>query len=579
MKNLIFITIALVLIANIFTAHSLENQILDEMADRPQKEIFHAFHNLHKKTYNLNSQEGLDRYRIFKENVAWIKAENNKLGKTIYGITQFTDMTHEEFVEKQLLKPEAMEKAMRQFSEKPLRFLEEKNEKEEKVVHHYHVHHHYYDNQKEESKRDDNRDDNHNLQVGDIDHRQYDNAIKNQGGCGSCWAFAVIGAIENIYHRLTGNLTTFSEQYLVNCDEQDSGCNGGWPTETLSWIKYHGVIEDEVLPYEGYQGWCNRKLAKYEYKIINGYDYPDPRVEGKSWDDLLAKGPMVVAMDASFRGFGQYRPDTFEPIRPQTCDLVNHAVIAVGKVTENGEEFLIVRNSWGTSWGYKGYFKIPRNKNCSITSGGWLPLVVKAKKPDVKPDPEPEPSDCIEIYGQGGFRSKPLLMTCDSVPELERHFFYGVKLPRKNTLGKAVKVMVFPWEECTGRWAQPVEESTEYIKRDGSDAYPASLAIVKEPQPGCINFYTEVCHKGKPSFTICEDIKDTQLVNFTTISQVQSILPDNLAVERVSFFTEPNFEGSATVIDGNALYNIKNNSELRSFIRRGNVRSVKINKN
>merc|ERR1712032_1312224 len=122
MKSFVYTIITLVLIASIFTANSFVNQILDDMSNRPQKEIFTAFHNLHKKTYNLNSQEGVNRYRIFKENIAWIRAENAKLGKVIYGITQFSDMTHEEFVEKHLLKPEAMEKAMKQFSDKGKRF-------------------------------------------------------------------------------------------------------------------------------------------------------------------------------------------------------------------------------------------------------------------------------------------------------------------------------------------------------------------------------------------------------------------------------------------------------------------------
>merc|ERR1712032_1040417 len=569
------ITIAFALMLSAITAHSSINKVLDEMADRPRKEIFTAFHNLHKKTYSLNSQEGLYRYRIFKENIAWIKSENAKLGKVLYGITQFSDMTHEEFVEKTLLKPEQMEKNMKELN-KSVRFLGENTETEtERVVHEYHEHHHYYHNEKKEESKGDGHP---NLRNEDVDHGPFDNHIKNQGGCGSCWAFAAIGAIENRYHQLMGNITSFSEQYLVDCDNSDSGCSGGWPTNTLSWIQYNGIVEEDVAPYEGYQSYCNQKLKQHEYKILTGSKYPDPRID-QTWDKLLSEGPLIVAMDASFSGFGQYRPETFEPIRPKSCGGINHAIIAVGRVTENGEEFLIVRNSWGTSWGYKGYFKIPRNNNCSITTYGWLPTVVKGKKPDIKPEPEPEPSDCIEVFGRTGFRARPMLTPCDSVPEFDRHFFFGVRLPRKTSTGKPLKIMVFPWEECTGDWAQPVEENTEYIKRDGVDAYPASLAFIKEANSGCVNFYTEVCHKGKPSFTICEDIADTQMVNFSTVSQVKSVLPDTLAIKRISFHTQANFEGQSIVLDGSALYNISNNREFSSFIRRGNVRSVKITRN
>jgi len=80
-----------------------------------------------------------------------------------------------------------------------------------------------------------------------------DSPIKDQGGCGSCWSFAAIGAIENIYHKLTGNLTVFSEQYLVDCDNQDGGCGGGWPSNTFNWISQNGIIKQDLLKYKGSQ--------------------------------------------------------------------------------------------------------------------------------------------------------------------------------------------------------------------------------------------------------------------------------------------------------------------------------------
>jgi len=295
------------------------------------------------------------------------------------------------------------------------------------------------------------------------------------------------------------------------------------------------------------------------------------------WEDLLAKGPIVVGMDASFSGFGQYRPRNFDPLRPSYCGQSNHAVVAEGQVTENGETFLIVRNSWGQSWGYKGYFKITKSKNCNITQLGWLPTMVKKDKPTPKPDPNPKPEpvpegSCFELYGRGGFRSRAMGKYCDSVPELDSYFFYGIKMP------KDMRVMVFPWEECSGDWEQAVEQSTEYINRDGSFAYPASLAVVKQAKSGCVNFYTTYCHKGKPSFMICDDIKDTQLVNFSDLPNVKSILPDSLAIKRVSFFTKPNFQGNAVVIEG-PKYNISYDTDIRMAFSYNRVRSVKIHRN
>jgi hypothetical protein len=246
MKSFVYITITLAIIACAFAANSHVNELLDNMSGQPQKEIFQAFHFLHEKQYELNSLDGLKRYRIFKQNVQWIKEENAKLGKEVYGITQFSDMTHEEFVEKTLMKPEAFQAAADEMNEKSLRFLsEEKNDVHEHV--HHHEHHHYYD---AAPKRN---EDNHNWTAGDVDHRKYDSGVKSQGGCGSCWAFAAIGAIENQWHRVTGKMTLFSEQYLVDCDNVDNGCNGGYPTNTFSWIGRNGIVESGVLEYAGSQ--------------------------------------------------------------------------------------------------------------------------------------------------------------------------------------------------------------------------------------------------------------------------------------------------------------------------------------
>merc|ERR1711934_162345 len=87
----------------------------------------------------------------------------------------------------------------------------------------------------------------------------------------------------------------------------------------------------------------------------------------------------------------------------------------------------IVRNSWGKSWGYGGYFKITRSKNCHITDLGWLPQVYKGKVPDPNDKPEPEPaSDCVKLYGRGGFRRHPMMEA-----SLELNF---LKIPQQESL-------------------------------------------------------------------------------------------------------------------------------------------------
>merc|ERR1712151_1436056 len=125
------------------TSTTFVNDLLDSMADKKNKEIFQTFHYLHEKTYEINSEEGLKRYRIFKRNNEWIKNENAKLGEKIYGITEYTDLTNEEFVEQYLMKPDEFEEGVNELSkegdENSTRFLTEKHE-------HTHIHHHYYEN-------------------------------------------------------------------------------------------------------------------------------------------------------------------------------------------------------------------------------------------------------------------------------------------------------------------------------------------------------------------------------------------------------------------------------------------------
>jgi len=333
---------------------------LDINSIKPTKEMFKAFHHLHEKEYSLNSQESLNRYRIFKTNVEWCKEENRKLGKTIYGITQFADMTHEEFKEKQLLKPEQFQAGLQEMSKGSTRFLGETdhpNLKEDDWTNYY----------KEETETQNGRG---------IDWRYLLVPPKSQGTCGSCWSFSTIASMEAMYNQMKndGSIRKFSEQYLINCDDKDNGCNGGWPSNTLTWVKNNGVIDEGVLPYEMRQNSCDSHLKYKAEKFLAGHRFyqghPD---QWRNWLQGLAQRPTIVGMDASFNGFMHYRPSQFDPIVPPSCGGLNHAVIAVGYVHENGNDYIMVRNSWGTRWGYGGNFKIPATNCCGITSYGWVP--------------------------------------------------------------------------------------------------------------------------------------------------------------------------------------------------------------
>merc|ERR1711957_1058568 len=291
------------------------NTILDDMQDKSQKEIFKTFHYLHLKEYELNSEVGLQKYKTFKENMNWIEEQNSAMGKTVYGITEFTDMTQEEFAAKHLASPEHMQAGIDQMTSKSLRFLHE----------------------------EDHHDDDHHLRdTANVSWKKWDSPIKTQLTCGSCWAFSTIGAIENRYHQLKGKMVEFSEQYLIDCDTKDNGCRGGWPTNAMNWIKGNGLIKLDLLKYTAKTGQCELNMKKHEYKILKGYKtylhkYPE-NSDAKSWEELQQQGPIIVALDAAFKGFQLYRPTKFEPIEskdPKECHTLTHAVVVVGTVNEN----------------------------------------------------------------------------------------------------------------------------------------------------------------------------------------------------------------------------------------------------
>merc|ERR1712032_1515076 len=220
------------------------------------------------------------------------------------------------------------------------------------------------------------------------DFREYLPEPRNQGRCGSCWAFAAVSVLEAAYAKVSGGvITNFSEQYLVNCDNYDKGCNGGFPTSTLRWIQSNGVIERSIIPYEAKKEDCDTSLKSKQYKILQRWRYyyvNTGRSRQESWDDLQKEGPIIVAMNASFSGFQQYRPSSLIPVvAPSECGNVNHAVVVVGSYKdEEGEDFLLVRNSWGTGWGYKGNFTIKKSQSCKITDWAFITNVLSGNKPE-----------------------------------------------------------------------------------------------------------------------------------------------------------------------------------------------------
>jgi cathepsin L len=212
--------------------------------------------------------------------------------------------------------------------------------------------------------------------------------VKNQGGCGACWSFSASGALESANAIITGKLKTMSEQALVDCSSNsyygNSGCNGGNMDSAFSFVSDNlGLDSDLGYKYTGSQSTC--KSVKANSAGIVSAVAVIPEDESLLTAALANLGPVAVAIDASRPSFQFYSSGVYnEP----TCSssVLNHGVLAVGYGTQNGQDYYIVKNSWG-NWGLGGYILMSRNKGnqCGIASMASAPIV--AGVPKITPVP------------------------------------------------------------------------------------------------------------------------------------------------------------------------------------------------
>ena len=306
-----------------------EIKIEDPCNDLEVKHSFKKFKEKFNKNYKNKSEDNY-RFRVFCKNKQKIDEVNNDPTATYeLGVNEFSDLLFEEFANKYLMTDKIIEVPDSEDKEPPKRILME------------------FDSSLPNS----------------FDWRNTDgavNPVRNQGDCGSCWAFSAVSSMENALWRAQNISVGLSEQELVDCSSEygNGGCNGGWMTSAYRYVRDNGISTELNYPYNGLTNDCrnNKKKRKPRYSVTSFPSFPEGVL---NLQRAVVQGVVSIAYNVGAE-FQSYKSGVFNRTFTNCESTVNHGMNVVGYHidADPAKSYFIVRNSWGTNWGEQGYIKI-----------------------------------------------------------------------------------------------------------------------------------------------------------------------------------------------------------------------------